>query len=78
MGMIGYVGLAGYDGDALKARQGDGEGDANIGSHPEEALGCRESCHVDRLLAVPQVACCQHTSHVGCNVNVLGLEFQSV
>ena len=51
--MIGYVGLAGDDGDPLKAGQGDGEGDANIGSHPEEALGCRESCHVDRLLAVP-------------------------
>ena len=39
MGMIGYVGLAGDDWDPLKAGQGDGEGDANIGSHPEETLG---------------------------------------
>ena len=56
--MVGDVSLAGDDGDALKAGQWDCQGDAHVGSHPEEALRSGERRHIDRLLAVAQVPGC--------------------
>ena len=56
--MVGDVSLAGDDGDALKSGEGDCQGDAHVGSHPEEALRSGERRHIDRLLAVAQVPGC--------------------
>ena len=33
MGVVGDVGLAGDDGHPLQPRQGDRQGDANVGTH---------------------------------------------
>ena len=47
MGVVGDVGLARDDGDALEAGEWDGQGNAHVCSHPEESLGSGESSDID-------------------------------
>ena len=39
MGVVGDVGPPADDGDALQPGEGNGQGDADVGAHPQEAPG---------------------------------------
>ena len=47
MSMVGDVSLARDDGDSLKSGEWDGQGNAHVGSHPEEAFCSGEGGHID-------------------------------
>jgi hypothetical protein len=44
-----YVGSTADDGDSLESRQGDRQGEANVGSDPKESPASHERRHVHRL-----------------------------
>ena len=71
VGVVADVGPAADDGDALEAREGDGEGDADVGADPEEAARGRHGRDVDGALRLRDLARRQHARDVGGDVDVL-------